>query len=395
MTKKIYFEPAGRIHSAQRELINYPPDGYDFVVDNPSKTGEIVTSDFFLFTSRRLLEWLLPLNLTKAKIESYIKNIPQDIDLVYAYNHPVFHKKPWIVFAEWAHVLVGRDIRHFPRYKRLVEKLLASDYCKGILTWTELAEKSILLNFNCADFEQKLEVVPQAVNKKDFIKDYKEGKVKLLFVGSANVPHGFYYKGGKEVLEVFSILNRKFENLELVIRIKIPQNVKDKYKETLAMENVRVIEEIQPWLVLEEEFMTADIFVYPTHELHNTVILDAMSYELPVVTTEIGSTGRLQDGVTGFIVKSSEKVPYFSESLIPIGATPQRHMLARAIQTVDSGVLDGLVEKTSLLIENPELRRRMGKAAKQEVEEGKFSIKNRNEKLKRIFDEATSTALGK
>jgi hypothetical protein len=31
----------------------------------------------------------------------------------------------------------------------------------------------------------------------------------------------------------------------------------------------------------------------------------------------------------------------------------------------------------------------MGQAGRWEVEHGRFSIKNRNEKLKRIFDEAT------
>jgi len=48
------------------------------------------------------------------------------------------------------------------------------------------------------------------------------------------------------------------------------------------------------------------------------------------------------------------------------------------------------VEKTSSIIENPELRRQTGKAGRWEVEHGKFSIERRNEKLKRIFDEATA-----
>jgi len=46
-----------------------------------------------------------------------------------------------------------------------------------------------------------------------------------------------------------------------------------------------------------------------------------------------------------------------------------------------------LVEKASLLIENKEFRRKIGKAARQEVETGKHSINYRNQKLKQIFDE--------
>jgi len=114
-----------------------------------------------------------------------------------------------------------------------------------------------------------------------------------------------------------------------------------------------------------------------------------------VITREAFLNSELvEDGITGFVVKSSEKVPYFSENLIPTGATPQRHVLAKAIQTVDAQVVEELVEKTGLLIENREVRERMGKAARWETEEGKFSIKKRNEKLKRIFDEATAGMCG-
>jgi glycosyltransferase involved in cell wall biosynthesis len=54
----------------------------------------------------------------------------------------------------------------------------------------------------------------------------------------------------------------------------------------------------------------------------------------------------------------------------------------------DINVIKELVEKTSIFIEDERLRRRMGIAGRREIEAGKFSIKRRNEKLKRIFGEA-------
>ncbi len=47
-----------------------------------------------------------------------------------------------------------------------------------------------------------------------------------------------------------------------------------------------------------------------------------------------------------------------------------------------------LADKIGILIENATLRHRMGRAARKEIETGKFSIKRRNEKLKEIFEEA-------
>ena len=64
---------------------------------------------------------------------------------------------------------------------------------------------------NCEGFADKIEVVPLAVARKNFVKDYgKKEKTKLLFVGSVNIPGEFEYKGGKEVLEAFVVLRQKY-----------------------------------------------------------------------------------------------------------------------------------------------------------------------------------------
>ena len=139
---------------------------------------------------------------------------------------------------------------------------------------------------------------------------------------------------------------------------------------------------------MEQEFKSADIFFFPAHDAPSFVILDAMSYELPVVTIDgVGNSEIVEDIKTGFVVDRSEKVPYFTGNLFPNSGTPQ---FKKAIKTPDPKVVDGLVDKVSILIENEELRRKMGKVGRWEVEQGKFSIEKRNEKLKRIFDEATA-----
>lgn len=46
------------------------------------------------------------------------------------------------------------------------------------------------------------------------------------------------------------------------------------------------------------------------------------------------------------------------------------------------------------LVERPEVRRQMGRAARWEVEGGKFSLARMNAKLTRIYDEAVDTMEG-
>lgn len=386
MTKKIYLEPLWKMRSIAQELVAYPPPGYEFVTLD-SAQGRIIQAASRINFSYDLLRGtsiIVPVNLAKAYLERFRK-IPENTDLTYSVEHIIFRKEPWVVDTEYVSLLASYNVKHFKRYRKVIQRALASPYCKKIICWYEAARRTVLLNLNCTGFEQKLEVVPLAVHKKEFTKSFINGKVKLLFVGSAYIPGQFEIKGGTEALEAFILLKKKYDNLELVIRADVPKDIKRKY---LGLSNLRIIDGVIPWQQMEQEFKSADIFLLPAHNTPFSVFLDAMSYELPVVTIDAWANSEIvENGKTGFVVEKSEKIPYYVEHFIPDFGTPQ---FQKAIRTPDPKVVEGLVGKVSTLIENEDLRRRMGKAGRWEVEQGKFSIERRNEKLKRIFDEATA-----
>jgi glycosyltransferase involved in cell wall biosynthesis len=88
----------------------------------------------------------------------------------------------------------------------------------------------------------------------------------------------------------------------------------------------------------QSSFAESTIFVLPSlKECFPLVILEAMQYSLPVISTfEGGIPDVVEDGVTGFLV-------------------PQKDAAA-------------LAEKLAILIENPELRQQMGKAGRTKYE---------------------------
>jgi glycosyltransferase involved in cell wall biosynthesis len=313
------------------------------------------------------------------------RKIPLDKDLTYSYDHLILRKEPWVLDLEYVSFLVSYNVNHFRHYKGIVQRALASEYCKKIICGTEAARKTVVLNLDCTGFEHKLEIVPFATRKKDFAKHFNDNKIKLLFVGSTNLLGFFETKGGRETLETFVLLNKKYNNIELVVRSDVPIDIKRKYS---GHTNIRIIEDIIPWETLEKEFQSADIFILPVHNTPFSVFLDAMSYELPIVTIDAWANSEIvEDGKTGLIAQKSESIPYYVENFIPAFGTPQ---FKKAIKTPDPKVVERLVEKTSILIENKELRRQMGKAGRWQVEHGKFSIDKRNEKLNWIFYEATT-----
>ena len=377
MEKVIYYEPAGRIHSAHRELIKNPPEGYRFITGRGFLDG--IVNNNLIFDKIRLqyLDRLMPLNYIKAKFDS-LKKLPPEVDMIFAYNHLVFRKIPWIIHCEWAHIPIGRDLRFFPRYKKRVEEVLSLSYCKGIRTLTAMAKESILRNYDTTGFEDKIKVVPIAIKSVDYNRDYNRDNVNLLFVGSVNSPVDFDEKGAGDVIKVFRLLREEYKDLTLTMRARIPKN--------LHIEDVpglTLINHILSKQELSQLFKDADIFVFPTHLAQNYVVVEAMSYGLPIVTSWIGSNcgEYIEDGITGFVLPQNN-VSYFMDNLILTSETIYRHKLVELAHND----LEPLIETLTRLIESSELRERLGRNAKAEVDIGRFSIGYRNALLKEMFD---------
>jgi glycosyltransferase involved in cell wall biosynthesis len=307
------------------------------------------------------------------------------VDLIWAIAHLVLRREPWILDLppEAPGVLVGPEW-DFPRYKGIVKRIVTSKFCRRIITSTETGKDALVQSLdNNEELERKVEVVYAAVAKKEFRKNYHDTTCRLLFVNSANLPGQFDIKGGKEALEAFKLLRQRYRNVELVVRSAIPHHIRQQYD---GMPGLTFIEETLSWARLENEFLAADIFLLPAHFTPLEVFLDAMSYELPVVTTDVwGNRELIEDGRTGFLVpKSSLALDFLPDA-------PWGHSwdFDEVLKQVDPKMVDILAQKIAVLIENPELRHRMGRAGRIEVEEGRFSISRRNGVLKRILDEAT------
>jgi glycosyltransferase involved in cell wall biosynthesis len=271
---------------------------------------------------------------------------------------------------------VGLQHWNLDKSKKLIFKFLRSKYCKKILPHTFASKKSFESIFGKV-FDKKLEVVYPAIRRFNF-KHAKKDKIRILFIGK-----DFEAKGGKEVLKAHQILKKRYDNIELVIKSKVPEKFLNNFKEEGIIFTNEIVNREE---LFRKYYFTSDIFVFPTYiDSFGYVLLEAMAASLPIITTDIFSIPEIvEDNKNGFLIKSplswaNEKGLFKWKSWQHfISLTKMEHL----------SVVKQLVEKISLLIEDSSLRKRMGREGRKLVEKGKFSIKERNKKLKEIYEEA-------
>lgn len=392
MVRKVYLEPPWVMHSEHQRLVDYPPIGYEITVGETRQEKLFRTaarSEFLRFLLRSS-DAVLPTGLVKSWLER--RNTPPVATvLTYAVEHLVFRTEPWIMAVEFPFLPIGRHPKHLGRFKRIVERTLASPHCRRVLCQSAACRASLRADLDTRAFEEKLEVVYCSTWPRSVSKAGTGRNVKLLFVGASARERSFMafeYKGGREVLEVFARLCREFDHLELVMRSDLPPDVKARYAD---LPRLRVIDEIVPWTELECEYQSADIFVFPSHTTIPMTLLEAMSYELPVVTIDSWANAEyIDDGETGLIAPRSQRLPYYYPGTHQVNFGTDAY--ARTVRRTDPDVVSELTKRVRLLVENAELRRRLGAAARHEVEHGRFSMEAANRRLGTIFDEAIGDA---
>jgi len=361
-------------HSVYRDLINSPPENVYYNISDFAHT----TKDFILLRKVKRFLWDKYIKLKPPS--TYVKT---DLDLIHSSSIMVLNKKPWVMDLEHVCALTGFHVNKLfdKNYRNKIIKILSSEYCKKIMPWTFAAKKSMENCFNFNWLKRKLEVVYPAFKVRS-LKKTKNEKTKLLFVGRR-----FYVKGGKQVLDAFEILNRRYD-VDLTIISDTPKEIEDKYKK---IENIHFLpSNFTIETLVKNYYSKSDIFIFPSYiDTFGMVLLEAMSCGLPVITTDVYASPEIVDNSkTGFLIHSPFSC-YRANFIHKWDENSEAwNNFVNFLKLKQPKIIGQIVEKTAILIENKSLRKRMGKSGRREIEKGKFSIKKRNEKLERIYEEA-------
>ena len=378
-SKKLKVHILASPHPQFDEILDFPPKGVEYEVDRAK------SSYHSWFTESRLLLHGLLMSILPLPRMTHTQT---DADLVHSTRGilQIKQNKPWIIDLESGGIFVSFNFPSLrnPITKGIIINSLKSSGCKRILPQSEAAKKNLMKVIDCSKFLDKIEVLYLAMrpcNKQKI--NRKDKKVILSYIGNH-----FFGKGGQDLLKAYEILTEKYDNLELKFKGDFPEEYLP-LVEKLKEKGLKIIEGHFPRdHLFDEMYLSSDIFVLPTHQdNYGVVFLEAMSAGLPIVGTRNFTVPEIiENGKNGFLIES----PYSWENYLDKNNKLDTKKITSDWEQSHPEIINQLVDRLSILIENKKLREKMGKESRKmiEDEDGKFSITRRNKQLRRIYDDA-------
>jgi glycosyltransferase involved in cell wall biosynthesis len=281
--------------------------------------------------------------------------------------------------------LAVRESPYFP----IVKTLLESDRCKAIVTHMRSTARMVATLFGSDAIRRKICYTPLGARLPRRWQRHEDGEdtINLVFINSwCQVPENFYVRGGLDVLEAFAILHERYPQLRLTLRTNLPQ-LDHHYHRILEKGWVRVINRFLEPAEMDALLADSHIFLLPAARVHIVSLLQAMSYGLAVVASDgWGIEEYVDHERNGLVVKGRYGKASWEDA--EEGFLREDY---EAMYTSDPEVVEGIVAAVSRLVEDRELRKSLGRAARRDVEEN-YTVERWNRALKEVFDRALGQA---
>jgi len=370
--KKIKVKSIFGAHQIYQEIANYPPKNVEYV----GLSKETIKGRYYENKKwkERINRWTQKLNIPRMIIVK-----PGKYDLIHSSRGIIpLNRKNWVMDIEQVCSFMGSHPKAVENkyIKKFIENRLASKNCKKILCHCKAAHQGFLNYLDCTQFKHKFDILYPASHIIP-IKKEKHKKVRILCILSL-----FRHKAGSQVLKVFTELEKKYKNIELWMRADVPLDIKKKYNS----KNIKYMEYFGEILPREELikkiYSRCDIFVYPTFcDSFGYSLIDAMVAGLPIVSTNLFAVPEIvEDGKSGFIVK----IPGYDLKKAYRQSFPWEELKGKKEEIFISEIK----LKLEKLINDKKLREKMGREGFKQVNNGKFSINERNKKLRMVYGEA-------
>lgn len=369
---KVLLRTGQRPHPVYNDLLDYPPKGITYI---GAEKKHFSSKIGFKHTLKvKCFDLYQKVFLPAAPIQS-------DADLIHSTNNILLlTKNNWVIDCESASGFFGFNESKIKShiYVNSARKILMKPNCKAILPWSNASEKTIKTIFGDTGPLEKSHVIYPA---KAPAKSAKHKEHKLIFIGRR-----FEEKGGIYALEIMKEMNKKYGISSTVISNPSEQIIQkySKYDITFKQPNLKKEE-------ISNELNKSTILIFPTLiDTFGYTVLEAMSHGIPTITTNVYAMPEIiENDKTGFNIDAPIS-PYTEGNIFDSKKFGKWENFVKVIKetAIDQNFLSNLTTKTAELIESTNKYKKMSKNCLKIINNGKFSIRQRNKKLKKVYDSA-------
>ncbi len=357
-------------HGMAHEVSLNPPDGilYSFIDGRPA-----------------------PWYLTSPLKGYFPRYRAPDCDIVESVMSPVFTEKPWVYSLACFQEAVAFEFCRVPVPRRLrvalIERLLLRDNCRRLVFWSQAGLDTMRNYGRVSDtriWAKSTVVYPAVRAVPEANIRFRGGRAaRLMFSGT------FFIKGGVHVVEAYERLQKKYPDVQL--RLCCDPDIDFRTSNAALREEFLTRIRANPGITLgrvsravlmNEILPETDVYLLPTYsDAFGFAILEAMACGVPVVSTNIFAIPEMiEHGGHGILLDTRAFDTMNMFSGLDVSGLPGGFRAA---------VTDALYDSIEQLVVSPDLRRRLGLAARERALT-QFSFERRNAQMSAVYDEALS-----
>lgn len=339
-------------------LVSFPPKNVKFYGTGKAETV-LSNPSFFkrFFFAKRVMKKAISI----SNLPNLVFSLQKDADIFQCSHCLLLNDFRWVVdFEDYWAFSVTSSVSSSSIGKSIIAKMLKKNNCRKILPWTVAAKNKLSQAIKTKEILDKCDVVYPAVPT--FGKTRSGEIPSMLFIGRY-----FFQKGGLFFIKAVEKLKKKYDFDATMISFTVPRDIQEKYKNIM-----KIFKSVDKQTLLKKVYPSTDIFFYPGFsDSFGFALLEAMSFGIPIVTADAFARREIiEDGKNGFVLRTPEGVNEFK------------------LGKKEDLLVAKMVEKISVLIEDENLRKKIGRQNRRAIERGKFSINVRNKKLREIYEGA-------
>lgn len=389
---KVFFSaPPFKLHTLYQYQIDNPPKDVEYVLPRKGTALNQQPRSYVSQPLPRIYNALLTVAPQLDPRNLYYRNLERaagDCALILACGHVGFGRKPWIVDLEHVGSLFGftkgwHGRTRSVRYVEFLRRRLRSAQCNRIVTWTKKGRETVVGLFNDEGIREKTEVVHLGVPIPDSFRRKNDDIFTVLFAGSINNPDDFYLKGGREAVLAFKQLCSAVPSAKMIVRSSIPAD----FLSSTRHDRIEVLDSPMPRDELNRLFVTSDVLISPTHATLGMLFLEALSFGLPVIASDVWANSEMiENNVNGILVPPPEGVEYTFGPGIPRW---NRYDFLNLVRKKESLFIERLSGSLLRLASDKSLLDSLSLNARRSILERSYTLEARNTRLREIYTEAT------